>query len=460
MYTIKPKADDTNSWRYGEGMIKSLRVSIFGLGYVGTVSAACFADRGHKVIGVDPNPVKVDLINAGKAPIVEAELSQLTQQSVSLGRLSATDDAEAAVMQTEITFICVATPSLPNGNLDCAYLEKVCKEIGAALKKKDEFHVVVVRSTIMPGTLKGLIIPTLENESGKKAGVDFGVCNNPEFLRESTAIADFRNPPKTVIGATDDRSGDLLQSLYDGLPGPVIRCPIEVGEMVKYADNTWHAAKVAFANEIGKICKALDIDSHQVMDIFCQDTKLNISSYYMKPGFAFGGSCLPKDLRALTYKARSSDVTTPLLSSLAISNHEQIQHGIAMVTKTQKKSIGILGFSFKAGTDDLRESPIVEVIEYLLGKGFDLRIHDKYVNIARLTGANRDYILKVIPHIERLMVNSIKEVLDHADVIVIGNNAPEFQNIAGQLRPEQHVVDFVRIKQIEQAHANYDGICW
>lgn len=439
---------------------RPMKVSIFGLGYVGAVSAACLAERGHRIIGVDPNRAKVDLINAGDAPVVEAELPELMRQAVQEGRLSATGGAEAAVLETDITLICVATPSQANGNLDFQYLEKVCAEIGAALAKKKDFHVVVVRSTILPGTLQDILIPILERSSGKQAGVDFGVCNNPEFLREGSAVADFRNPSKTVIGATDARSGDRVQQLYDGLPGPMIRCPIAIGEMVKYADNAWHAAKVAFANEIGKICKTLGIDSHAVMDIFCQDDKLNLSAYYLKPGFAFGGSCLPKDLRALTYKARSADVSTPMLNALAISNREQIEHGLAMITSLQKKSVGILGFSFKAGTDDLRESPMVEIIERLLGKGFELRIYDKYVNISKLTGANRDYIFKVIPHIERLMVNSIQEVLDHAETIVIGSNTPEFETIAGRLRPHQHVIDFVRIKTIEQSYANYDGICW
>lgn len=437
-----------------------MKVSIFGLGYVGAVSAACLASREHTIVGVDPNQTKVDMLNAGHAPVVEAGLAELTQQAVEKKLLSATDSTADAVAQTDISIICVGTPSQTNGNLDTRYLDHVSREIGAALAKKQSFHVVVVRSTILPGTMRSVVIPLLEQYSGKKAGVDFGVCNNPEFLREGTAIYDFNNPPKTVIGQTDARSGDLVQSLYDGLPGPMIRCPIEVGEMVKYADNAWHAVKVTFANEIGKICKASGIDSHQVMDIFCQDTKLNLSPYYMKPGFAFGGSCLPKDVRALSYKARSQDVETPLLHSLLPSNRAQVDAGIEMIMRTGKKSVGFLGFSFKAGTDDLRESPLVDVIERLIGKGFDLRLYDKNVNLARLTGANRDYILKVIPHIERLMVGHMDDVLKHSDVIVIGNNAPEFAGIASMLRPEQTVIDFIRIKPIEQAHDNYEGICW
>jgi GDP-mannose 6-dehydrogenase len=437
-----------------------MRVSIFGLGYVGAVSAACLAERGHTVIGVDPNSDKVQLINSGRAPVVEAELAELTRAAVAEKRLRATSDPLSAVLETEVTFVCVPTPSQTNGNLDFRYLERVCGEIGTALREKSAFHVVVVRSTILPGTLKGLILPTLERASGRRVGEHFGVCHNPEFLRESTAVADFRNPPKTVIGASDARSGDIVQRLYEGFPGPVIRCAIEVGEMVKYADNTWHATKITFANEIGKICKSLGLDSHAVMEIFCKDSKLNLSPYYLKPGFAFGGSCLPKDLRAITYHARSHDVSTPLLNSLMFSNGEQIEQGIAMVLAARRKKVGVLGFSFKAGTDDLRESPLVEVIERLIGKGFDLRLYDRNVNIAKLTGANREYIMKSIPHIERLMMPSVEEVLEHADVIVIGNRGEEFAGLADKLRPDQLVIDFVRIRQIEERHANYAGICW
>jgi GDP-mannose 6-dehydrogenase len=443
-----------------ERQSSAMRVSIFGLGYVGAVSAACLADRGHVVTGVDPNTDKVELINSGRAPVVEAELAELTRNAVAAKRLRATSDPLAAVLDSDITFVCVPTPSQTNGNLDFRFIERVCTEIGAALREKRGFHVVVVRSTVLPGTLKDLAIPTLERASGRRAGEDFGVCHNPEFLRESTAVADFRNPPKTVIGATDSRSADIVQGLYEGLPGPVIRCAVEVSEMVKYADNTWHATKITFANEVGKICKTLGLDSHAVMDIFCQDEKLNLSPYYLKPGFAFGGSCLPKDLRAITYHARSHDVSTPLLNSLMFSNGEQIEQGIAMVLAARRRKVGVLGFSFKAGTDDLRESPLVEVIERLIGKGFDLRLYDRNVNIAKLTGANREYIMKSIPHIERLMVASVAQVLEHADVIVIGNRGEEFAGLADQLRPDQLVIDFVRIRQIEEHHANYAGICW
>jgi len=437
-----------------------MKVSIFGLGYVGTVSAACLAGRKHSIIGVDSNAVKVDMINAGTSPVIEPGVNEKIAYAVRAGNLRATSIAEEAVLETELSIICVGTPSKPNGDLDCSHLENVCKEIGQALAKKIGFHVVVIRSTVLPGIIKEKVIPVLERKSGKKSGVDFGVCNNPEFLREGSAVFDFLNPSKTVIGEMEACSGDIVQSLYEGLPGPLIRCAIEVSEMVKYADNSFHAIKVAFANEIGKFCKAVCIDSHQVMDIFCQDTKLNLSPYYLKPGFAFGGSCLPKDIRALNYRAQNADVAMPLLNAVLPSNQMQIEHGFKLILSMGKKSVGFLGFSFKAGTDDLRESPLVELIERLIGKGFDLKLYDGNVNVAKLTGANRDYIFKVIPHIERLMVDGMDKILEHAEIIVIGNNAPEFGSIAGKLRPDQVVIDFVRIRQIEETHEYYQGICW
>ena len=313
---------------------------------------------------------------------------------------------------------------------------------------------------MLPGTMREVVIPTLEEASGKRAGVDFGVCNNPEFLREGTAVFDYRNPPKTVIGETDNRSGDILASIYKDLTAPLVRTSVETAEMVKYTDNVWHALKVAFANEIGNVCKALKIDSHQVMEIFCKDTKLNLSPYYLKPGFAFGGSCLPKDVRALTYKARALDIDLPVLNAILPSNELQIERGYEMVTATGKRRIGVLGFSFKAGTDDLRESPVVEVIERLIGKGYDLRLYDKNVNLAALTGANRDYILNHIPHMSRLMVDSVDAVLDHAEVILVGNGATEFKEALSRVRAGQQIIDLVRIDNRRSQEGQYDGICW
>ncbi len=437
-----------------------MRISVMGLGYVGAVSAGCLAADGHIVVGVDPHPTKVDLINQGVAPIVEKDIGEIIRAQVALGTLSATSDSARAVHDTDMSLVCVGTPSQLNGSLDLRFVRKVCEEIGAALKTKSAFHVVVARSTMLPGTMREVVIPTLEQYSGKVAGRDFGVCNNPEFLREGTAVWDYRNPPKTVIGETDERSGDILAGLYAGLEAPLIRTGVETAEMVKYTDNVWHALKVAFANEIGNLCKAVAIDGHKVMEIFCQDTKLNLSPYYMKPGFAFGGSCLPKDVRALTYKARALDLDLPVLNAILPSNERQVGRGIRMIVDKGHRKVGILGFSFKAGTDDLRESPLVEVIEYLLGKGYELRLYDRNVSLAALTGANRDYILNHIPHISRLMVQSMDDVLDFAQTIVIGNGATEFKDILKRVRPGQVVVDLVRIVNDCSRTGEYDGICW
>ncbi len=437
-----------------------MNISIFGLGYVGAVSAACLGNEGHYVIGVDPNRTKVDLINHGQTPVIEKDVGEMIQTGVKEGRLKGTTEAAQAIKNTELSFVCVGTPSQLNGNLDLKYIRRVCENIGSVLKDKSGGHVVVIRSTILPGTMRNVVIPTLEDFSGKVAGEDFGVCNNPEFLREGTAVYDFYHPPKTVIGETDKRSGDLLATLYEKMDAPLIRTDLETAEMVKYVDNAWHALKVGFANEIGNTCKALGIDGHRVMDIFCQDTKLNISSSYLKPGFAFGGSCLPKDLRALAYKARNLDLDLPILNAILPSNRRQVERGIQMVIEKGNKKIGFLGFSFKAGTDDLRESPIVEVIERLIGKGYDLRLYDRNVNLASLVGANRDYILNHIPHISKLMVENLDEVLSYADTLVIGNSDLEFRTILDQINPEQVVVDLVRITETQSSDRKYDGICW
>ncbi len=437
-----------------------MKISIFGLGYVGAVSAGCLAKDGHTVIGVDPYKPKIDLINKGQTPVIEKDIGEIIKKAVADKLLSATQDIKQAVVDSEISLICVGTPSQLNGSLDLKYVRKVCEEIGDAIRDKNEFHVIVARSTMLPGSMNSVVIPTLEEASGKKAGVDFGVCNNPEFLRESTAVFDYFNPPKTVIGETDTKAGDLLASLYKDMDAPLVRTSVETAEMVKYTDNVWHALKVGFANEIGNISKAAGIDGHEVMDIFCKDIKLNLSAYYMKPGFAFGGSCLPKDVRALTYKAQSLDINTPILKSIMPSNHNQIDKGIRMVTEKGNRKIGILGFSFKAGTDDLRESPLVEVIERLLGKGYDIRLYDKNVKIASLVGANKDYILNAIPHISQLMVDSIEDVLDHAETIVIGNGAKEFHSVLSKLKSNQIIVDLVRITENRSELGKYDGICW
>ncbi len=438
-----------------------MKVTIFGLGYVGTVSAGCLASGGHEVIGVDPVQTKVDLINNGQSPIIEADISEIISSAVACGRLRATDDGAQAIRETDLSFVCVGTPSQPNGNLDLRYIQRVCEQIGQALKEKDEWHTVVIRSTILPGSMCQIVIPALEQSSGKTAGVDFGVCHNPEFLREGSAVKDFHCPPKTVIGELDQTSGDLLAQLYAGIPGPLIRTDLRTAEMVKYSDNSWHALKIGFANEIGNLCKSFDIDAHEVMKIFCQDQKLNISPAYLLPGFAFGGSCLPKDLRALAYRAKMHDLELPILNSILESNEMQIARGLQLIMDKGHKRIGLLGFSFKAGTDDLRESPVIEVTERLLGKGYDLRLYDRNVNIASLVGANRDFILNRIPHISKLMVGDIDDVLDHAQTVVIGNKDPEFWDVPDRLRDDQVLVDFVRVTGGRRSQeGKYDGICW
>jgi GDP-mannose 6-dehydrogenase len=440
--------------------MKPQQISVFGLGYVGVVSAACLSDDGHSVVGVDPNETKVSLISSGRSPIIEAEVDELIAAGVASGRLTAGTDAIAAIQETDVSLICVGTPSQPNGNLDLSYVEGVCADIGKGLKAKDDYHVVVVRSTMLPGSMLNVVKPALEAASGKRAGQDFGLAINPEFLREGSAVYDYRNPPKTVIGCSDERSGEIVSALYRELPGTTVVTDLRTAEMVKYVDNVWHALKVGFANEVGNVSKALGVDGHRVMDIFCLDTKLNLSPYYLKPGFAFGGSCLPKDLRAFTYKAKTLDLNLPILDSILPSNELQIRKAFDMVTNKDGRKVGILGFSFKAGTDDLRESPMVELIERLIGKGYELRVYDKNVNLAKLIGANRDYILNRIPHIAALMVDSMNEAILDADIVVIGNGDPEFRDALERLAPGQQLIDLVRVDSGTMSGGDYDGICW
>jgi GDP-mannose 6-dehydrogenase len=434
---------------------------VFGLGYVGSVSAASFAADGHTVVGVDVAPAKVASLNEGRSPIVEKGLDELIRDNTANGRLRATTSTAEAVRETDLSLICVGTPSRKNGSLDLTYLERVAEQIGEALKDKDDYHVVVVRSTVLPGTTHDVVIPALERTSGKTYGTGFGVTVNPEFLRESTAIQDFRNPPLTLVGHNYKSDAEPTQALYSKVDAPMVTTTIRTAEMIKYASNTWHALKVTFANEVGNLCKRLQIDSHEVMDIFCRDEKLNLSSYYMKPGFAFGGSCLPKDVRAMQYRAKEVDLEMPVIQAILGSNQLQIQHAIEEIVDTGKKRIGLLGFSFKAGTDDLRESPIVILAEALLGKGFQLCIYDKSVSIARLVGANRDYINTQIPHLSSLLTERIDEVLEKSDVIVVGNASPEFSDALTRTRPDQVILDLVRVKTDRtQIPGDYRGICW
>ena len=438
-----------------------MKICVFGLGYVGSISAGCLAALGHQVIGVDVNPTKVEMINAGQSPAIEKELDAIIQESVQAGRLRAVTSATEAVMASDVSLICVGTPSADNGNLDLRYVERVCREIGEGLATKTGYHTVIIRSTMLPGSTEDRIIPILEKASGHCAGKDFGVAFNPEFLREGTAVDDFYHPAFTVIGQYDPHSAEEVAKLYEAIDAPIYKVPLKVAEMLKYANNSYHALKVTFANEIGNICKRQGIDSHQVMEIFCQDHKLNLSSYYLKPGFAFGGSCLPKDVRALLYCAHHLDLSVPVLEAILPSNELHIRQGYEMIRLTNYKKVGILGFTFKDGTDDLRESPMVELIELLIGKGYQVKVYDMNISLARLYGANRVYIEHTIPHISSLMCNSVEEVISKSEVVVIGNKSPEFSSVFQLLREDQIMIDLVRIlNDSNHMGERYQGICW
>ncbi|UTF59850.1 nucleotide sugar dehydrogenase [Gilvimarinus sp. DA14] len=436
-----------------------MKISVLGLGYVGAVCTACLANRGHQVIGGDVSRVKVDLINAGKSPIVEPGLEDLIAEGVAKGVILATTNTERAVLETDLSMICVGTPSKKNGDLDLTYVRAVCQDVGKALKQKNTRHTIVIRSTVLPGTVRSVIIPVLEEASGLKAGTDFGLAMNPEFLRESTAIEDYDKPPMTVIGELDKESGDPLEEIYKVLDAPIVRKPIEVAEMIKYTCNVWHATKVAFANEIGNISKAVGIDGREVMDIICQDTTLNISKTYMRPGFAFGGSCLPKDVKALNYRARQLDLNQPLLSSLMSSNTQQIEYAFDRITGYGKRKISILGLSFKAGTDDLRESPLVELAEKLIGKGYELKIYDQNVKYASIHGSNREYIEARIPHLSSLLHDSREDVIDHGEVIILGNGEPAFGELIDSPVDDKRVFDLVGFMKTGSNGA-LEGVCW
>ncbi len=443
---------------------KQLNISVFGLGYVGCVSAACLAEAGHRVTGVDVNSVKVDLVASGRSPIVENGLDALTLSQVEAGRLTATLDTRTAINTTNLSLICVGTPSKSNGGLDLTYLESVCREIGSALaeKRADEDalpHLMVVRSTMLPGTVHGTVIPLLETTSGSKYGGKFVVAISPEFLREAKSLEDYANPPFIVIGADEEVTADRVLELYNNIEAPVFKVPIRTAEMVKYSCNLFHAMKVGFANEIGSLCKALGIDGPEVMQILCEDKKLNLSPYYLRPGFAFGGSCLPKDLRAILSKARELDVELPILGAILPSNAHQIDHAVKTILKHGRKRVGLLGLSFKAGTDDLRESPMVTLVERLIGRGIDIKIYDKDVVLARIGGANKAYIEKEIPHIDRVLSDSLEEVCNHAEVLVIATKTAPFDEIEAFLRDDHYIFDFIGLIR-QRTTDRYEGICW
>jgi GDP-mannose 6-dehydrogenase len=435
-------------------------ISLFGLGYVGSVSAACFAHMGHKVTGVDISPTKVEMLDSGRSPIIEARMEELVAEANKACRLHATTDSIAAVLGSDVSFVCVGTPSLKSGKLDLSHVEHVSREIGTALKQKKASHTVVLRSTVLPGTTETLMIPAIESTSGKKHGKDFAVCYNPEFMREGSAVGDFLQPPYTILGAQDQQQLAPLRELYKDVPAATFETSIRVAEMVKYVSNLYHAVKVGFANEIGTLCKNLGVETDQVTKIFMSDTKLNVSSAYLAPGFAFGGSCLPKDLRAITYRGKELDLELPLLESLMPSNSKHVDRAVDAVLATGKRKLAMLGLSFKAGTDDLRESPQVQLIKRLLGEGCQVKVWDKDVSLGRLAGSNRQYIEDVIPHIGSLLSADMPEVVKGAEVVIVGTKV-EREELGKLLTPGQIVIDLVNLDPARRPEAKaYQGICW
>ena len=433
-----------------------MNISIFGLGYVGCVSLGCLARNGHNVIGVDIQEMKVNLINSGKPTIIEKEIDEIIEEQYKKGKICATLDYKEAVNNSEISILCVGTPSTINGHLNLDHIFETARQIGEALASKKEFHTVVIRSTVLPGTNEN-VAGIIEEVSGKKKNRDFAVISNPEFLREGSAVEDYYNPSVTVLGGENEYALDVITKMYEGIDAPIVRVDVKVAEIIKYINNSFHALKVSFANEVGNICKKLDIDSHEVMKLFCMDDKLNLSSYYLKPGFAYGGSCLPKDLKALKTLAHDHYIDSQVINSIAESNENQKYVAMGLIENSGKRKIGVLGLSFKPGTDDLRFSPIVEVIERLIGKGYDVKVYDKNVNLSRLVGKNKSYIEEKLPHLSSILSTSLQDVTSWAEVIVISNKEKEFQDICPQ--NNQKIIDLVRIDSLKSS-ANYEGICW
>lgn len=439
------------------------RVSVFGLGYVGAVSCGCLCKDGFEVVGVDVNPAKVELINQGRSPIVEEQIGDLIASAVAGGRLRATTDALEAAKTADVMLISVGTPSRPNGGINFTALERVCESIGQAIaaRKPGDSPVVVVRSTVLPGTVRSLVIPLLEKASGKQHGEGFAACFNPEFLRESSSVKDYYDPPFSLIGCDRPEDGERAAIIYRAVKAPVIQASIETAEMVKYVSNAFHALKVTFANEIGMVAQTLGVDSHRVMEIACQDTKLNISPRYLRPGFAFGGSCLPKDVRALVQKGRERDLDLPLLNAILGSNRSQIDRAIELVVSLRKRKVAMLGISFKAGTDDLRESPLVTLTEALIGKGFEVKIYDRNISLTRLVGANKEYIEKELPHLASVLTEDLEAIVPAAEVVIVGNASPEFKQLPTLLKDGQTVIDLVRVPGLaDRPGIDYRGITW
>ena len=438
-----------------------MKIAVFGLGYVGSVTSACLASLGHRVTGVDISEHKVADIRKGLSPIVERDLPGMIEENVKAGRLTATTDATEGVKDADLILVCVGTPSRDDGSLDLAHAIHAAQQVGKALAAHPHRAVVVFRSTMLPGSVESMLAPAIESASGLTWGKDFGVCYNPEFLREGTAVADFFEAPYTILGVREEREAEPVAELYKKLPGDLHTVDLRTAEMLKYVNNSFHALKVAFANEVGRLCQRESIDSHEVMRLVCMDTKLNLSPYYLRPGFAFGGSCLPKDLRAITHRARERSLDLPVLEAVLRSNDLHVQAAVAAVERQRRKKVGVLGLSFKAETDDLRESPIVRVVGTLVGKGYELLLHDNHINVARLVGANRDFLEREIPYLERLFRADAREVVQSSEVVVIANSHPAYKEVPSWLTGDQVVVDFVRLLEPRQVPGGrYVGLAW
>jgi len=434
-------------------------ITIFGLGYVGCVGLGCLAEQGHKLIGVDTDKAKVDLINNGKATIVEKDIDELIKRNYKDERIAATTNSFEAVNNSEVAIICVGTPNDENGHLDMTYIYRVAKEIGEALKEKDEFYTVAIRSTVMPGTNKK-VAEIIQKHSNKINEKDFAVVSNPEFLREGSAVADFFNPPYTILSSESEKGLEKMEMVYQSLNTEVIIAPIGSAELIKFVNNSFHGLKVVFANEVGRICKSLGVDSINLMDLFTKDEILNISPYYFKPGFAYGGSCLPKDLKALNSIAHDKYINLPVLSSIEESNQVHIDYVLNLLISKNKKKIGFYGISFKAGTDDLRFSPALETVERLLGKGYDVKIYDKNVNLSRLMGKNKEYIYNKLPHINNLLMEDLKEFINSAEILVVVNKDNDIEELLSADLSNIQIIDLVRIIEENTIVTNYEGICW
>jgi GDP-mannose 6-dehydrogenase len=435
-----------------------MRISIFGLGYVGCVSVGCLAKNGHDVIGVDVSKFKVDLVKNGRPTILEKDIDQLMMAGFNAGKITATSCADEAVINSELSIICVGTPSSHNGHLDLSYIFKTAEQLGSALKQKDEFHTIVIRSTVLPGTNKKFG-DAVELASGKKRGTHFSVVSNPEFLREGSAVMDYFNPSVTVIGGDHRLAVDKVASLYQNLKAPVEITDIEVAELIKYVNNSYHALKVVFANEVGNICKSLGVDSYKVMELFCKDTRLNISTAYFKPGYAYGGSCLPKDMKGLVTLAHDNYLTTPVLSSINASNENQKSIVFDIIEQTGKKNIALIGLSFKEGTDDLRYSPAVDLAETLIGKGYKISIYDDNVHLSKLLGANKAFINERLPHLSELINDDLGCVMKKNDVVIINQKNFDTETYQDLLKDKHKVIDLVRVPALESL-PNYEGVCW